>query len=383
MPEFALLCFSRGRSDLGRWNEKQVLPFHKIYFDSNLAIKEGWPRVSAAFKRTLFLAKTFETPVILLDVVESELEAHWVRQYRESLDAVADLQKLHEQIGLTVAPGLPELKEVRTAYRKAIDGLVSEHGFVRVRSQLRPTMQLFQMAIWEAKPFQKKGRNFQDAVICLAGIDDLAKDPTHTGAFLSRDSVFEQESLDALSRPTKVRLLLFPDLNQLSEVLKNELGERLRTSWDVDQKQAAKAIEENIEIVTAYLAKNLEIPANLGFGGEILSIEGIEHIRVLAVRTPAPWDRDSGKPFILTAELEVSLRAIVKSGILPMLIFQPPQVVRVGAESSPVQNPVLSSKQISAEPTEQLVSRTVQVEISATETDGRYTNLEPLSIGLK
>jgi hypothetical protein len=74
---------------------------------------------------------------------------------------------------------------------------------------------------------------------------------------------------------------------------------------DADQKQAATVIEENMPLVRAFLEKTLEIPASLGFTGGILSIEKIEDIKVLAVRTPAPWDRENSKPSALTAELSV------------------------------------------------------------------------------
>jgi hypothetical protein len=186
--------------------------------------------------------------------------------------------------------------------------------------------------------------------------------------------------LDALCGPRKVRLLLFPDLNQLSETFISELDERFKKTWDEDQKEAAKVVGENLSLISAYLAKNLEIPATLGFGGDILSVEQIEDITVSSVRTPFPLEREDGKPFILTAELEVSLRAIVRGPSIPWFLSQPP-TVRVG---SAVLNPYLPPlKQTTNEPTEQIIKRTVQVEIRATEKDGQYSNLEPVSVSLK
>ena len=363
-----------------------MLRFRRIYFDSNVAIKEGWPRFSAAFKQVLQFAQMFKVPVVMLDVVERELEAHWVRDYVETCKAIGGVKAIHDRVGVKTDLQLPVLSEIRAAYRGVVDKTVQEHGIERVAAALRPTSEFFELAIQETKPFQRKGKNFQDAVIVLAAIDDLASKPGEVrnplginrvgaGAFLSRDGVFDQQTLDALSRSAKVQLTLFPDLDQMLDVFGDELSQALKATWDNDQRQAADALNENADLLKKYIAEHVEIPTDQAFfGDEILSVESIENIKVLHARTSAPWEREEGQPAIFTAEVDVDFRAVVRPRLY-LSLFQPvAKVVKVGGETQITSNALVSGSQ-SNEPREQLISRTVELEIKGTLADKRYTNL--------
>jgi hypothetical protein len=356
--------------------------FHRIYFDSNVAIKEGWPKISAALDSLLWVAKLFKISVVLLDVVERELEAHWTREYQEARRATQIAQEIHARVGLASgAMRLPELDDVRAAYRKTVDAIVEEHGLVRAKSELRPTTELFEMAIRELKPFQKKGRNFQDVVILLAAIDELARNSGQRGVFLSRDGVFDQSVMTKHSSLRKVELTLFPEVTQLSDVLKNELGEALKKVWDIEQAKAVSAVQRNAAQLRTYIAQNLEIPANPALEGEILSIEGIEDLSVLTVQTSDPMRKGENQPTTFTAEVEVSFRATIAPNLL-QLALGAQKAVKVGAESRIVRNPWLEVLQPN-EPKEQVIKRVVLVEIEATVVNKEYENLKFLSVRLK
>jgi hypothetical protein len=64
------------------------------------------------------------------------------------------------------------------------------------------------MAVFQKLPFKEKGRNVQDAVICLAAIDDLASSGEKVGALVSGDEIFSQEVLDGFCKKLNVSLVL-------------------------------------------------------------------------------------------------------------------------------------------------------------------------------
>jgi hypothetical protein len=355
---------------------------HRIYFDSNVVLKEGWPRVSAALDGLLWVAKVFKISVVLLDVVARELEAHWMREYKESRRAIQGLAEIHARIGLPAeVAGLPKVEEALAAYRRTVGAVEQEHGLVRVKGELRPTSEMFEMAIRESRPFQKKGRNFQDTVILLAAIDDLAKNPGQTGVFLSKDGVFEQSVVSAHSGPRKVELTLFMEVNQLFEVLRNELSEALKKVWDAEQVRAVDAVQQNAASLKDYIAHNLEIPANTGFEGEILSIKDIEELRILAVQTSDPAKKEENQPVSFTVEAEVSFRAITAPSLFE-IAFATRKVHKVGGEAKIVRNPWLAEMQPN-EPRERIIKRVVLVETRAKVADKGYKDFEFLSVKLK
>ena len=53
-----------------------MLPFNRIYFDSNPLITAGWPRLSAELENLLRLALRFKVALFLPQAVELELEEH-------------------------------------------------------------------------------------------------------------------------------------------------------------------------------------------------------------------------------------------------------------------------------------------------------------------
>jgi hypothetical protein len=59
--------------------------FECIFPDSNPLIESEWPRLSVSLRNLFSLAEDLKVPVFLLDPVEKEVRAHFLREYEEAL----------------------------------------------------------------------------------------------------------------------------------------------------------------------------------------------------------------------------------------------------------------------------------------------------------
>jgi hypothetical protein len=357
-------------------------PYRRIYFDSNLMIRANWPSLGQTIQNAFALASFFSTASVLLDAVEKELEAHWKRDYRktfhEAVGKVAGLKKLGDQIGIEVPSQLPGESDVHEAYRATVEQLVAEHGLVRAAPPLRHTAELFDMAIRHAKPFKEKGKNFQDAVICLAAIDDLAALPGKRGALVSRDDIFDQNTVDAFCKPLGVDLKLFVNEDLLIADLRSFVTASMSYEWGEEEKLAMTAVRENQSRLEAFIAENLEISPRLGFLDRIISISRIDIEEVTKVETPVPWTipTDETVAVKITATIQLGIHARVRRHqTSPELMPN----IRVG--KAPVGNEGVFRPRRTEE-REEVLKRTVTVEMRATRENGTYTGLEPTSLAL-
>ena len=62
-----------------------MLPFKTIYVDSSIFIDEGWTNISSLLKGVISLSKNARVSIVLLEPVERELEAHWMRDWDKTL----------------------------------------------------------------------------------------------------------------------------------------------------------------------------------------------------------------------------------------------------------------------------------------------------------
>lgn len=360
-----------------------MLPFRKIYFDSNALIGAGWPNASTSLQNVSLLARLFKLRPILLDVVERELEAHCLRDLEatksKTLGRFNNLQELGKKIGLELTISIPESAEINKAYQRTVDTLVGKLSLSREKATLRSVFELFEMAIRQVKPFQQKGAGFQDAVISLASIDHLAQSGEKTGAFVSRDNVFSEDVLKALAAPIGVQMLLYQDLEELLNALSGELEANLRGWWRKDEQKAAEAVGASMPTIASFIEESLEVPQYQFFIGEILRINKIEPTGVGSARTPAPWQREQGKTFSFSCDTPIKIHAIIRRPSLPL---PDPRMVKLGSEPRPRMGAISAAlAELGEEPQETTLNRTVGLEILAK--DGQYENLEPASLKLK
>lgn len=355
-------------------------PYRRIYFDSNILIRAKWPRLSQTMRTALNTASNLSIPVVLLQSVERELKAHCLREFtrnrREIIGKAEALNNLYTSFGFDVSVSMPSDAKLAKAYDKAVEENALEFQLLRNKPKLRQTKELFEMAIHQKKPFGDKGKNFQDAVICLAAIDDLASSSEKVGAFVSRDDIFDQELLDDLCKSRNVTMRFFNNEVALNDDLRTFLRQQWAREWDDDEKLAMDAVAQNLLVLQKFIEANLEMPARLGLFGSrrILRLNRIEIAEIKRVETPAPWNRTPEEPVTITAQILVHVHATVRK---PTDSSRTEEVLKVGTAprslSERIAAPLYTEK-------EEVLERTVNLELRAQLRDGRYVSLEPLSV---
>lgn len=309
-----------------------------IYPDSNSLIKEGWPNVSTTLGNLLNLVGRMKLRFVLLDSVEQELEAHYLREFEErkrETEAKAEkLARLVACVGLGVDLKFREVGEAEHLYKGYVEQFAERAGIERVAVASRDVAELFGMAIRRERPFKEKGSGFQDTVICLAAIDHLAASGQKIGAFVTRDGVFDKATVEELAQRKGVSLRLFDNVDTIfasafeeyTEQLANERVAEVRADWE----RAKEAVEKHISTVEQFVADQLEIQ-EYSYGDRVLEVRGIKILKVYDARTPLEQTGDGA--ISISAELEVELKMVVEPGILSRM--SPPKRLKLGAVVEP------------------------------------------------
>jgi hypothetical protein len=233
------------------------------------------------------------------------------------------------------------------------------------------------MAIHHKKPFVEKGRNFQDAVICLATVDDLAASSETVGAFVSRDDIFEQKMLDNLCGPHGLTLKLFKGEEALNDDMRSFLREQTVQKWIEDEDNAKAAVLENLPTLQSFISANLEVPTRMGFlaSNRILLVKQIDIVSVPRVETPYPLDRTPGEPVVITAKMELDIHVKLRRW---SSAASTPESLKAGQIPGPAD--ASARRALLTEEKEETLRRAVSVEIRCVLRGGRYVDLEPMSV---
>jgi PIN domain len=273
-------------------------PYDRVYFDSNILLRLHWPRVNQTLLNAMSILKDFRIPAILLDAVEKELRAHFLRVLAaaktETENKARAVANICESVGVRPPSiPLPSIPKIEAAYNKTSAKAIRQLGLLKRAPPLREAKELFEMAIQRTKPFQEKGKNFQDAVICLTAIDDLVSSSDNKASFVSSDGIFEQSVLDQLCEAHAVKLILFGSLQSLTDDLRKHLDEQQEKEWSDDEKLAEQAVAAELHTIQKFVEANLEIPAKTGLfrTRQILKINRIEIAEITRVETPSPSHR--------------------------------------------------------------------------------------------
>lgn len=355
--------------------EEVFPPYRRIYFDANILIRAKWPRISQTLRTAITTASYLSIPVVLLEGVERELAAHFRREFSQARTALngkaRELNMICEPLGLKSGVSAPSDQGFIEAYNKACEATVAEVGLSRSAPDLRATVELFEMAIHKQKPFGDKGKNFQDAVILLSAIDDLSS-AEEDGAFVSRDAIFDQSTIDHLCASGPVSMTLFADEIALTDDMRRYLKRQIAKEWNDDKQLALSAVNENLSGLQHFVDSNLEIPARLGFSRRIVSISRIEIRGVSRVETPAPWDRRPKEPVTLTVKMQADIHAVIKRPPA-----EPEERVKVGPKPE-----YTTIRYRPAVEQETVLERTIDLELRARFNGSRYVDLKPLSVAI-
>ena len=98
--------------------------FERIYFDTSTLIAEGWPCPSGKLQECLEWANRFNMRVFLPWLVEQELGAKWLREFKDKCQKVdSRIKELNKHLlSNTIAVEIPSRDEALKGYHKRVSG---------------------------------------------------------------------------------------------------------------------------------------------------------------------------------------------------------------------------------------------------------------------
>src|SRR5262249_27818984 len=190
--------------------------FQRLYFDSDVLIAAGWPRLSADLENLLEVSAASGIAVLLPAAVEVELERRWQRELDEKANAVRSKVQAVEAhfrgIGTSeIIINLPDGVKALDNYIAIVNKLKAKYRLTTVKFTERPVADIFRMAADRHPPFKpgKDDVGFRDAVIFLSVLDDLMGTKNQVGALVSRDDVFHDSRIITFAAAAGVTLRVF------------------------------------------------------------------------------------------------------------------------------------------------------------------------------
>jgi hypothetical protein len=317
--------------------------------------------------------------ILLPEVVELELEAHWRRQFEDKCSrcsSAADAANKHLLDPAAVCVTLPPEEQALAGYRRIVQSIKDQWKITICPLASPPVSDLVTMSIQRQPPFKDKDSGLRDAVILFSVLEHLRNPPEAVGAFASQDEIFRRPEVAALTSSRGVRVEFFPGLKEILQALENRIDEIVRKAWEYDRALAAAALETMIPQIAKFVSEHLEIPHwKMDLGGRLVSISSIEDLRIKQVRTPFLLERPQKDPLKLSFSVEFGLRCIVDRYEFPAR-----RGVRVG-ETMPVPElGMLAAALQGPRQEERVVPFSATVEAVAELVDGKYTNIELTSV---
>jgi hypothetical protein len=278
------------------------LPFVAIFPDTNIFLP-SWPGEPPGLADLLSTAGIFNIPVYLLETVEMELEAHWIREMRSSVDKLKSaMRKLPAPLHAVTSLQFPNDTDAIDLYKTAAEKMKATLGLPGAGFPDTSLKYVFQMAINHEHPFAAEGKNFQDVVILQSVIEFCKREKLPRVAFVSKNqSDFDPDKVKKRAAADGIDLQYFRDLHALHDSVWPFVSELFREAWRKDNELAKvgiRAISRNLEeFLRSQLIRSDDVQ---------LSLLNIEDVSV------AWWDKVTQKlervPVQITVNVEFSDR---------------------------------------------------------------------------
>jgi PIN domain len=293
----------------------------RIYLDTNILLRENWPRPGAKLRSLLTLARALQFDVAIPEAVEREVKAHWFRaldEQRGKLEAARDsllkqLSKIKADDDLQLYDWDPDSLETR--YGRCVEAVQSEFPLLSAPMTPVSLYDCFDLAIAHQPPFDDTGKGFQDTVILLSIMGDLIASPDTAGVLVSEDKIFHQESVKTRVRKNSLDLSIYTSIDDLfKKFLNSRMIEHVRRDWDEDARTVAASLYKQREEVQDFVRDTLSRePAELRpyFRKEAFEVRSAVFQEVDAVFTPQPRESQAESA---TIQIAASIRFLVRIG---------------------------------------------------------------------
>jgi hypothetical protein len=295
--------------------------FTSIYFDTNILVGQGWPRISAALQRLLSLCKSLNVAGYIPQVVEIELENGWMKDFKSTCEDVRSSIRAytgyHEILNLqqTELPMLADPSKARAEYREHVSRLNKDWSIGIVPLPSVALADLVRMASLREIAFGEKGAGFQDSLVFLSVLEHM-RGTNAVGALLSNDGIFDRRraELALLSKKNSCEIVLFRNVEEISQAL--ELRETSKTQDLIkkDEERAFQAVRAGIKTLRRWLNDQLEalqLRGSFDWSSDVFQVSRINSLQVISVATPFPLERREGQNVDITIRVGADARVIL------------------------------------------------------------------------
>lgn len=370
-----------------------VLPFDRIYFDTESLLGAGWPRGSAELSNLFSLSKSYGVELFLPEPVKLEMTSHFLRE-REKRRAAFEKAAASLDTSIFDPPQfhLQEFDVDRERCEASIKTAMETLGLVASPVTARPVAEFFEAAAESRPPFwadgggeERKEKSFKDHVILMSVIDHLT--PGTRAAFVSKDRVFEAAAKSGFMKLHGRSLLIFPDVREALKKMEARLDSARRKKLAQEKAAAKVALESHASEIHEFVNKNLVIdPEKLSTWPRIVAIREITFGGISEVETtfqPGLGKEAEGVriSFELRADLSVSRE-------VPMTLPKAKRL-RIGEPEGPRLSDLLggyivTGSSLAAPRTETVpIEVPIECEAVATRAQDGYTDLKITSCKLK
>ncbi len=297
-----------------------VLPFRRVYFDTEPLRAGGWPRPSKQLFLVLHVANLMQIDLCFPEPTVREREEQWLRAAGIKLASIRSkvegFNSDAAEMTVPVEVSVPTEERLRADYRSASISALKTWPITSLPFTSRSAKEIFELAIKREFTFEEKGDNvvgFQDAVILLSVIDHALGDNVPS-AFVSKDSVFRR--IPQINRQFGIQLVAVVGLDALDQILASAQGSAfdavLRQWSDQETQKINKAIEMARQALTTFIKGALlraEVEKKLG--GSIISDLAIQTKEINNIRPSFPHER-KGDRVEFSFDVSVQFSAVVE-----------------------------------------------------------------------
>jgi len=352
--------------------------FTHLYLDSEPLRGSRWPNISVELSNLLRLARRLEVNLNLPVAVEMELEAQYMRDFRELHQTVEGKLKSHlRRAGLDDALALRSDEELLAAYRAAAASSRGNEGLQSVPLSAWPASDYFDLLLKRDPPFSQDGRGFGDAVILLSVVDHIRTIRDASGVIISADRRFGEAGRLTARLGVELEIL---SLDAAYKKMIDELSEILGQRFAADYVALLTFVQGHADEIKAYVARNVAFPAiSLGFLFTTPeSVDEIESVQIERVITePELWRQQLEPGQQLTIRIAARARVLVTVRSWPA---GPTRILRIGQEAEEM--PAAGSLESSTN--QRTIEREIEIDATVLRVDhATYTDLRLRGARLK
>lgn len=272
---------------------EEVLTPSAVYFDTNPLIGAGWPAPSAQLLELLGLAERLGIPLFLPEIVQQELEEHWVREIQEKWRNVRSASDGFNRraAGLLTVAG-PEPLPGRGPLRAAVRNHMADftRRFTQVSTTKRPLSEFLELAMTRGATFKDGGHGFQDAVILCSIFDHLIEAKLDSAILVTADDAFMQGGVGKLAQAAGKTIRIVKTLDELESVFRSQLQRAVLEHMEAERKRLLDLVAARLDDLAIFVRKNLVIDKDqLPVRGRVKKIDAIDVVSIENAHRSWPW----------------------------------------------------------------------------------------------